>query len=55
MKIHYADVLRNFEYDSTKGCWIRIADKKAFYLIKKDAQDIVYLEEASSEDSYPIA
>jgi hypothetical protein len=45
----YKELLENFEYDEQRGCWIRLEDKKAFYLYQKGKDDLIEAKEVENE------
>ena len=45
MKLPCNEILKSFEYDENRACWIRKEDGKAFELLEKDADDLVRVSE----------
>ena len=51
MKLHCNEILKSFEYDEERACWIRKEDGKAFELLEKDADDLVRVSEITDNCS----
>ena len=51
MKLHCNEILKSFEYDEERGCWIRKEDCKSFELLEKDADDLVRISEITENCS----
>ena len=51
MKLHCNEILKSFEYDENRACWIRKEDGKAFELLEKDADDLVRISEITDNCS----
>ena len=51
MKLHCNEILKSFEYDENRACWIRKEDGKAFELLEKDADDLVRVSEITDNCS----
>lgn len=51
MKLHCNEILKSFEYDEERACWIRKEDGKAFELLEKDADDLVRISEITDNCS----